>query len=155
MPHIKFECSTTITSVILGIVVRPEGGNRRSFPSVQVWRPTGEESEYKLLAGSERSVVYTPANVSRTGVHEYPLIPSVSVAPGDMIAISQSIDSESVVRCYSICLNGFDSYKLDSGAIMTDLPPHGNRTVNSELVLIYPVTVMKYNMLYTLYNNVK
>ena len=35
---------------------------------------------------------------------------------------------------------------------MTDLPPHGNRTVNSELVLIYPVTVMKYNMLYTLYN---
>ena len=64
IPHIKFECNTTITSVILGIDVRPEGGFRTSFPSVQVWRPTGEDSGYKLLAGSERPVVYTPAIMS-------------------------------------------------------------------------------------------
>ena len=155
IPHIEFECNTTITSVILGIVVRPEGGNRRSFPSVQVWRPTGEESEYKLLAGSERLVVYTPANVSRTGVYEYPLIPSVSVAPGDMIAISQPKDSESVVRCYSIDLNGFDSYELNIGTTMADLPPDGNGIVNNELVLVYPATGRKKRMLYTLYNTVE
>ena len=143
IPHIKFECNTIITSVILGIEVRSEGGLRRSFPSVQVWRPAGEESEYKLLAGSERPIVYTPANVSRTGVYEYPLIPSVSVASGDMIAISQPADFGSVVRCYSINLNGFDSYRLDSGTTIADLPPDGTRIVNNELVLIYPVTGMK------------
>ena len=153
IPHIKFECTTTITSVILGIVVRPEGEMRTRFPSVQVWRPTGEESEYKLLAGSERLVVYTPANVSRTGVYEYPLIPSVSVTHGDMIAISQPADSESVVRCYSIDLNGFDSYRLDSGTTMADLPPDINGIVNNELVLIYPVTGMKIkNAIYIVHN---
>ena len=123
--------------------MRPEGEMRTRFPSVQVWRPTGKDSEYKLLEGSERLVVYTPANVSRTGVYEYPLIPSVSVAPGDMIAISQPAVSESLVRCYSIDLNGFDSYKLNSGTTMADLPTDENRIVNNELVLIYSVTGMK------------
>ena len=127
---------------------------RISFPSVQVWRLTGEESdEYKLLAGSERPIVYTPANVSRTGAHEYPLIPSVSVAPGDLIAISQPKDSESLVRCYSIDSNGFNSYKLNSGTTMEDLPPDGNRIIKDELVLIYPVTgrKIKYAIIYILY----
>ena len=155
IPHIEFKCNTIITSVILGIDVRPvEEGmrskNRNRFPSVQVWRPTGDESEYKLLAGSERFVVYTPANVSRTGVHEYPLIPSVSVAPGDMIAISQPAGGESVVRCYSIELNNFNSYELDSGTTMKDLPPDEDKIVNNELVLIYPVTGMKIK--YAIYN---
>ena len=145
LPHIKFKCNTTITSVILGIDVRPEGGQRTSFPSVQVWRPTGEDSKYKLLEGSERRIVYTPDNVSRTGVYEYPLIPSVSVALGDMIAISQPAEMESLVRCYFIVLNAgsVDSYKLNSGTTMADLPPNRRSIANDELVLIYPVTGRK------------
>ena len=74
-----------------------------------------------------------------------------------MIAISQPTEKQSLVRCYSINSNGFESYKLNSGTTMTDLPPGGNRIVNNELVLIYPVTSRKiqYAIMYTLYNTVE
>ena len=57
-----------------------------------------------------------------------------------MIAISQPAVSESLVICYSIDLNGFDSYRLDSGTTMADLP---SGIVNYELLLIYSVTGRK------------
>ena len=52
LSDIQFTCNTIINSVILGIDVRP---NRDSFPSVQIWRPTGED-EYAFVPGSERFI---------------------------------------------------------------------------------------------------
>ena len=135
---IVFECNTTITSVILGIDVRSEGKTRRSFPSVQLWRPTGENQNYKLVKDSERPIVYTPANVSRTGVYEYPLIPAIDVRSGDRIAISQPKEEESVVRCYILTDIDYDSYRVGFEPEM-ELDLSGS-PINNHLVLIYPVT---------------
>ncbi len=131
---IQFNCSTSINSVILGIDVR--GGNYRDmFPSFQVWRPMGE-SDYTLV--TERIIVYTPANVSRTGVYEYPLVPSIDVMAGDLIGISQPKQGDSIVRCYYIDNIAFNSYELAlQSATMATIS--GN-LIDNQLILVYPMT---------------
>ena len=135
---ITFECNTTITSVILGIDVRGDGGMRQAFPSLQIWRPNTDDQVYELIEGSERPVVYTPSNVSRTGVYEYPLIPPIDVRAGDRIAISQPEQKQSFVRHYFIEDIAFESYKIPFG--LTTYGLSGNDLVSNHLVLIYPVT---------------
>ena len=131
---IQFNCSTSINSVILGIDVRG-GNNRDMFPSFQLWRPIGG-SDYTLV--TERIIVYTPANVSRTGVYEYPLVPSIDVMAGDLIGISQPSERDSIVRCYYVD-NSFNSYELAlQSATMATIS--GNDLIDNQLILVYPIT---------------
>ncbi len=130
---IQFNCSTSINSVILGIEVR-SGNDRDMFPSFQVWRPIGG-NDYTLI--TERIIVYTPANVSRTGVYEYPLVPSIDVMVGDLIGISQPTQGSSTVRCYYVD-DSFNSYELVlQSATMATIS--GN-IIDDELILVYPIT---------------
>lgn len=135
---IQFTCNTQINSVIIGIDVR-SGENRQMFPSLQLWRPTGDGGAvYELVEGSERPIVYTPANVSNIGVYEFPLIPSIDVTEGDLIAISQPDERRSIVRCYTVKGIPFVSFTFE-GTMITTVDLSGNPT-NDELVLIFPVT---------------
>ena len=138
---IQFTCSTTITNVILGIYVlsRPDGDN--IFPSLQLWRPDGED--HTLI--TERLIVYTPANVSRTGVYEYPLVPSIDVFAGDLIAISQP-GFHSKVRCYYIDDFAFNSYSVDFQSTIVSLS--NSNLIDDQLILAYPVTGENYTFNY-------
>ena len=137
LSDIQFTCSTVINSVILGIDVRP---NRDSFPSVQIWRPSGN-SNYAFVPGSERFIFYTTKNVSRTGVYDYPLEPPLEVEAGDFLAFSQPSQSDSSVRGYSIDRVTFYSHRIDFDERTADL---STDQTDNDLVLVYPILTGKY-----------
>ena len=139
LSDIQFNCNTIINSVILGIDVRP---NRDSFPSVQIWRPTGN-SNYAFVPGTERFIFYTTENVSRTGVYDYPLEPSLEVEPGDLLAFSQPSQGSSSVRGYYIHPVNFNSHSIGFDDQTADL---SGSPINNNLVLVYPILTGKYNV---------
>ena len=137
----QFNCtSTNISSVILGIDVRRVSGrsNRYRFPSIQLWRPNpGSPGQYLVDTDSERFIYYSTSNISTNGVFEYPLNPPISVNSGDLLAISQPTEGESVVRVYYIDGINFQSREDSFGTTSTGLSgtPH-----TDQLVLVYPIT---------------
>ena len=138
LSDIQFNCSTIINSVVLGIDVRPAGGDL--FPSVQIWRPSGN-SNYAFVPGSERFIFYTTENVSRTGVYDYPLEPPLEVEPGDLLAFSQPLKENSGVRGFDIESVNFNSHRISFGDTTADLSVP---QINNSLVLVYPILAGKY-----------
>ena len=135
-----FNCSSTnITRLILGIDVRRATGNRRLFPSVQVFRPNGNiVNQYDLVTGSERTIYYSTTNVSTSGVYEYSLNPPISVMDEDLLAVSQPSQQNSVVRVYySNQISFSSSQPVNYGFTTVDL---SSPLILDELILIYPVT---------------
>ena len=138
----RFNCSTTnITSLILGIDVRIRIKTRTLFPSVQVFRQNSMNfNQHDLVTGSERTIYYSTSNVSTSGVFEYPLNPPIPVMSGDLLAVSQPEQANSIVRVYYINGTNFGSSKGF---------PIGSKTVNllvnspsvtNQTFLVYPVT---------------
>ncbi|XP_019849282.1 PREDICTED: probable serine/threonine-protein kinase dyrk2 isoform X2 [Amphimedon queenslandica] len=128
----QFSCSTNITSLILGIDIREATNTRTLYPSIQVFRPNGS-----LVTGSERTIYYSTSNVSTSGVFEYPLNPPIPVMGGDLLAVSQPPQGNSVVRVYYISGITANSQEFNYGDININLA--GNPTTD-ELILVYPVT---------------
>ena len=143
----QFNCSsTTITSVIVGGDIRIPENNRQLFPSVQIWRPVGHNrpNQYVLVLDSERTIYYSTNNVSSNGVFEYPLDPPIPVQSGDILAISQPPQVNSIFRVYYIQnIVSFDSYKVLSGSIHDEL---SGSPITSDLVLVYPITSELYHI---------
>ena len=137
LSDIQFNCSTIINSVVLGIDVKH---NRDLFPSVQIWRPSGN-SNYAFVPGSERFIFYTTENVSRTGVYDYPLEPPLEVEPGDLLAFSQPLKENSSVRGFDIESVNFNSHRIGFGNTTADLSVP---QINNSLVLVYPILAGKY-----------
>ena len=136
----QFNCSSTnITSLILGIDVRIAADPRRFFPSVQVFRPNGSiVNQYDLVTGSERTIYYSTSNVSTNGVYEYPLNPPIPVMKGDLLAVSQPRQGNSVVRVYYINnINFHSSQNISTGSTTVNL---NNSPTTNQLILVYPVT---------------
>ena len=138
----RFNCSSTnITSLILGINIRTATNSRTFFPSVQVFRPNDSiVNQYHLVTGSERTIYYSTSNVSTNGVYEYPLNPPIPVMSGNLLAVSQPLLSQSVVRIYF-----YDGISFTSSQGITI----GSKTINlhvlhtdnfNQLILVYPVT---------------
>ena len=146
----QFNCSsTTITSLILGINIRTttfNSNNRTLFPSVQVFRHNGTNvNQYILVTNSERTIYYSPSNVSTSGVYEYPLNPPIPVMSGDLLAVSQpepmstSSGPGNIDRIYYI--NGISflsSQDIPIGSTTVDL--NNSTIITDELILVYPVT---------------
>ena len=130
----QFNCSSTnITSLILGIDVRP--GNTM-FPSVQVFRLDGGSPPMYTLV-TERTIYYSTSNVSTSGVFEYPLNPPIPVMSGELLAVSQPEQDDSVVRVYYIPDVSFRSGQQTFGDTSFRL---NNPATNNQLILVYPVT---------------
>ncbi|XP_003384571.3 PREDICTED: uncharacterized protein LOC100631392 [Amphimedon queenslandica] len=133
----QFNCSSTITSLILGIDVRPD--NYTLFPSVQVFRRAGNSNNYNLV--TERTIYYSTSNVSTSGVFEYPLNPPIPVMSGDLLAVSQPDQGLSIVRLYYIDNVPGVSFRSrqetfgESSFNLNNLP-----TTTNQLILVYPVT---------------
>uniref|UniRef100_A0A1X7T541 Uncharacterized protein n=1 Tax=Amphimedon queenslandica TaxID=400682 RepID=A0A1X7T541_AMPQE len=129
----QFNCLfTNITSLILGIDVRIATGSRNLYPSVQVFRPNGS-----LVTGSERTIYYSTSNVSTSGVFEYPLNPPIPAMSGDLLAVSQPKQTNSVVRVYYISGITANSQEFSYGDTHVDLTTN---PTTDELILVYPVT---------------
>ena len=134
----QFNCtSTNITSVILGSNVRGITDNRTMYPSIQLWRPlSGSNGTYTVVPNSERVIYYSTTNVS----NHYPLNPPISVNHGELLAISQPIASDSVVRVrYKNGEINFKSHRKPFGATNTTLNVTSNIRSN-QLILVYPIT---------------
>ena len=129
----QFNCSTNITSLILGIDIREATNSRTLFPSVQVFRSDGS-----LVTGSERTIYYSTSNVSTSGVFEYPLNPPIPVMSGDLLAVSQPTQASSIVRLYYTVPGViFRSSQHTLGT--NNVNSNGSSTTN-QLILVYPVT---------------
>uniref|UniRef100_A0A1X7SXA4 Uncharacterized protein n=1 Tax=Amphimedon queenslandica TaxID=400682 RepID=A0A1X7SXA4_AMPQE len=129
----QFNCSSTnITSLILGINIREATNSRNLYPSVQVFRPNGS-----LVTGSERTIYYSTSNVSTSGVFEYPLDPPIPVMSGDLLAVSQPPQGDSVVRVYYISGITANSQEFSYGDTHIDLTTN---PITNELILVCPVT---------------
>ena len=138
LSDIQFNCSTIINSVVLGIDVRPAGGDL--FPSVQIWRPSGN-SNYAFVPGSERFIFYTTKNFSTTAVYNHTLEPPLEVEPGDLLAFSQPLKANSGVRGFYIESVNFNSHRIGFGNTTADLSVP---QINNSLVLVYPILAGKY-----------
>ena len=136
----QFNCSSTIiTSLVLGINIRTATNSRTLFPSVQVFRPNDSiVNQYDLVTGSERTIYYSTSNVSTSGVYEYPLNPPIPVMSGDLLAVSQPDQGDSVVGVYYINDISFhSSQNILTGSTTVNL---SNSPTTNQLILVYPVT---------------
>ena len=142
----QFNCSsTTITSVIVGGDLRRATNSRQLFPNVQIWRPQiANPNQYNLVLGSKRTIYYSTNNVSTNGVFEYPLDPPIPVQSGDILAISQPPQVNSIFRVYCIQnVVSFDSYEVSFNSTTVDL---SGSPITSDLVLVYPITGELYHI---------
>ena len=135
----QFNCSSTsIASLILGIDVRRVTNSRDLFPSVQTFRRNSNNpNRYLAVTGSERTIYYSTSNVSTSGVFEYPLNPPISVMSGDLLAVSQPEQRDSVARVYYI--DGI-SFRSNSEALNDNTIDLRNSLTTNQLILVYPVT---------------
>ena len=134
----QFNCSAHITSLILGIDIREAKGDRSLFPSVQVFKRNGNNNnQYLLVTGSERTIYYSTSNFSTSGVFEYPLNPPIPVMSGDLLAVSQPTQEDSVVIVYYISGITANSQEFDYGDTTVDF---NERPITDQLILVYPVT---------------
>ena len=145
----QFNCSSSITHVIVGGDLRRRNNNHQLFPSVQIWRSQGHNDKnrhnrYYRLPDSERTIYYSTNNVSTNGVFQYPLDPPISVQNGDILAISQPPEEYSIFRVHYIQdVINFDSYAVSFGSIAATL---SDSPINSDLVLVYPITGELYHI---------
>ena len=142
----QFNCSTTITSVIVGGDLTIPENNRQLFPSVQIWRPVAHDrpNQYYHVLGSERTIYYSTNNVSTNGVFEYPLDPPIPVQSGDILAVSQPPQRNSIFIVYFIQnVINFSSYEESFGSMGETL---SGSPITSDLVLVYPITGELYHI---------
>ena len=141
----QFNCSTNITSVIVGGDLRRVTDSRHFFPSVQIWRPqVADPNQYNLVPDSERTIYYSTNNVSTNGVFEYPLDPPIPVQSGNRLAISQPPQGNSTFRVYYIQgVIKFDSHTVSFGSTTANL---SGSPINGDLVLVYPITGELYHI---------
>jgi hypothetical protein len=131
----EFNCSVSnITSVILGINVRLPTKRRTLFPTLQLWR---HATDHQYVKAHERIIYYSTFNISTNGVFEYPLEPPILANGGDLLAVSQGSEGDSIVRLYQINGVSFKTHKLsvDTTDAILATPTNTDR-----LILVYPVT---------------
>ena len=95
VPNWNFTCSAYITSLLLGVRIRPGG---ESYPEVQTWRRAGNG----LVMVENRSIILSPGNFSTDGIIRYHLTPPMPVVAGDMLGVYQPQHMQSVVQFYYI-----------------------------------------------------
>ena len=134
VPHWNFPCDANITSLLLGVRIRPD--EKLKYPEVQTWR----RSENWFGMVESRSIILSPGNFSTDKVIQYHLTPPMPVAGGDMLGVYQPRHGDSVVRLYYI-IDDADApvaYKLDRQSSFED--SGANYMVKNEYILLSAIT---------------
>ena len=94
----SFNCSGSLTGLLLGVDVRP-GGGRDQYPEVQIWRrAAGTISSYFRQA--RQVITLAAGDFSPDGVLQYNLNPALSFQSGDVLGVWQPSSGSSVVRLF-------------------------------------------------------
>jgi ephrin-B len=86
-------------------------------------------------------IYYSTSNVSTSGVFEYPLNPPITANSGDILAVSQPNDGNSIIRIFYKEDTGlsFKSRTVKFGANFYN--PANQPLQTHQLILVYPITV--------------
>lgn len=131
----SFQCSGTLTSLILGVAVWRESVIRNSLPEVQLW--SRENDTFTKM--ESRQISFTPEDFNTDGVYRYNIVPPIEFDVGDIIGIYQPQLSRSSVIFYYIPStvpqltflasgNSVDTVNLNSFVLM------------NESLLMHPIT---------------
>ena len=78
----RFTCSGSLTSLLLGVDVRP-GGSRNLYPEVQIWRKrSGSSTNYDRQVNQH--IILAAGDFNPDGVLQYNLNPALSFQNGDV-----------------------------------------------------------------------
>ena len=109
MPSLKFSCSGTITSFLLGVEVRTD---RDEYPTIWLWNKT-DETTYTRVVNSSVEIILGPSNFSTDGVYQFSLSTPLQFTANQVLGIYQPRYGDSVVRCYYHDYDGHDIYEAD------------------------------------------
>ena len=143
MSHMKFNCTGTITSLLLRAEIRTVTGSGTragiSYPTISLWSVGVDDlgkPAYIKVDGSERSIVLGPSNFSTSGVIEYPLDPPLQFEDGNMLGWLQR---EDVVGIYLIETEQFISTAIVNWDLMSAVVAVSQTTILNQVLIIYPV----------------
>ena len=141
-PDIGFTCNGNITHIIIGA----EDQNGIELPQIGFWRLSdGEEYEQ---TGSSYSLVYNDANdPSTTNLRWYNLSQPIQVQNGDVLGISQPIESNSDLILYYQENNGPPNDENGNGNNENDYPLV-SVILGRCLVIYMSYTITMYNVFY-------
>ncbi|XP_019855137.1 PREDICTED: uncharacterized protein LOC109584016 isoform X2 [Amphimedon queenslandica] len=135
----EFNCSsTTITSLLLGIDVHTATNTRSLYPSVNVYRRSG--NYYNAMSGSTRHIYYSTSNVSTSGVFEYQLIPPLSIINGDLLAVSQPSSDYSAVTINYLARSGISFMSSQEMALSSTQFSSSVSDATDKFILVHPIT---------------
>ena len=140
IPGMSFNCSGTLTSLLLGVDVRTfAAGTRDQYPEVQIWRYS---ARLRWYTRQERQQIRLAAgNFSTDGVLKYNLDPPIPFESGYVLGVYQPRHNESVVQWF---------YDDDVTAPAANLRTNTNQgllipgvdptVVENQAILLSPVT---------------
>ena len=133
----RFTCSGSLTSLLLGVDVRP-GGSRNLYPEVQIWRKrSGSSTNYDRQGRQE--IRLAGGDFSPDGVLQYNLNPALSFQNGDVLGVWQPASSSSVVRIFRDSQTGGPlSYETNFNPSAINV--NGGPSVERTTLLIYAIT---------------
>ena len=145
VPGLNFNCSGTVTSLMVGADIRAIGGNRVEYPEIQIWR-----GAQRFLIGfvyerqSRTNIALTEGNSSPNGVLQYNLTTPISFQSGDILGVYQPPENDSVVRLFYIDDPGAPvaNFRNNSNVLALNFisPSLKPATISNHHILILPIT---------------
>ena len=131
----RFTCSGSLTSLLLGVDVRPGGS---LYPEVQIWRKiSGSSTNYDRQGHQE--IRLAAGDFNPDGVLQYNLNPALLFQNGDVLGVWQPASSSSVVRLYHDGQTGGPlSYGINFNPSAINV--NGGPSVERTTLLIYAIT---------------
>ena len=138
-PSLEFNCSTTITGIIIGVDVRTITNTRNNYPQLEIWsRVRNNMNVYNQVSSSIQTIQLQPDNFTTSGVYTYQFSQPLSVQMNDILGIYQPPHDESVVGVHYESSSN-EAYKLNT---LNDEFVNVNHAVTSQNLdlIIYPLT---------------
>ena len=144
VPGLNFDCSGTITSLIVGADIRAIGGNRVEYPEIQIWRGGQNIFGFVYERQSRTNITLTEGNSSPNGVLQYNLTTPIPFQSGDILGVYQPPENDSVVRLFYIDDTSAPvaNFRNNSNALPLNFisPTIIPATISNHHVLILPIT---------------
>ena len=140
VPGLKFTCSGSITSLLLGGDVRTPVDNRVEYPEVQIWRQGTVFGAVVYTRQYRQTIELSPGNFSSDGLLRYNLTTPIPFENKNVFGVYHPLQNDSIVRLFYVddpnapvseFLNNSNFYFIAPG-LTPDLSSHH--------MLIYPVT---------------
>ena len=143
MPGLSFNCSGSITHLMLAADVRTVANDRDNYPELQIWRQAGSSSF--ITRRARAAITLSEGSFSSNGVLQYNLSSFMPFESGDVLGVYQPSQDDSVVQLfYAIDSNAPFAYERNRNRRRTS--DSLSATVTNQHMLLLPVTGMYYFM---------